>query len=101
MLRWIGIETAFHSNCKMNYLQFYGLITSTKEVSRLWQVLWFASMWSFWQNRNAMIFNNKRPTISEVTEEAKFYAWMWLRGKAAGFIYPLPNWLSNLARSLL
>ncbi|XP_058762350.1 uncharacterized protein LOC131635723 [Vicia villosa] len=57
--KWLRISTALHSESRMHFAQFEGLIGGDKETSLKVRVIWFAGVWSIWKARNAKIFSNK------------------------------------------
>lgn len=99
-LQWFGLHSALHYNCYLHFQQFRGLIGGSADISNKWQVIWFATMWTIWVNRNAAVFNKKTPTVDSMLEQVQLKAWNWISAKAKNFNYTFHNWLHNPAACL-
>jgi hypothetical protein len=45
------------------------------------QVIWFATTWEIWKERNNRLFNGKDSSIHQVVDRIKLLAFMWLKEK--------------------
>jgi len=53
----------------------------SKVRSSIIQVIWFASAWEIWKERNNRIFTDKECSVIQVVDKIKFLAFRWLKGK--------------------
>ena len=47
-----GMEARKHVNTTSHFLQFKGLINCSRKKAYIWYIVWFAAVWSIWQNKN-------------------------------------------------
>jgi len=59
------------------------------------QVLWFATMWEIWKERNNMIFNAKECSILQVVDKIKALFFMWLKAKFVSLPFNFHGWWLN------
>jgi len=56
------------------------------------QVLWFATVWEIWKERNNMLFNGKEFSILKVVDKIKSFSFMWLKAKFASLPLNYHGW---------
>lgn len=94
-LHWCGLQTALQADCKRQFQQFRGLFFGNNEASNQWQVIWLATLWTIWLNRNDIVFNNKRATADAMFEQTQVRSWTWLHANGKDFVYPQHNWIDS------
>lgn len=57
-------------------------------------LIWHATIWSIWKERNDRIFNNKEKGVEEIVDEIKAVSWVWMlsRLKIASFLFYEWTW---------
>jgi len=64
-----------------HFIQFSFLCGAAKSKRSILQVIWYATMWEIWKERNNRVFNNKKCSIQLVVDKIKSLNFMWLKGK--------------------
>lgn len=96
-LKWWGLQTAFHIDCKTHFLQFYGLLIGGKDCKAKWQVTWFSIIWT---TRNQCIFNVGKIDKDLNFEFVKLKSWSWINIRLEDFKYSITDWFLNLGACL-
>ena len=60
------------------------------------QVIWFATVWKIWKERNNKLFKGKECSITHVVDKIKSLAFMWLKAKFASFPFNYHDWWLSL-----
>ena len=56
------------------------------------RVIWFASVWVIWKERNNRVFNNVVSTPAVLLEKVKLNSFLWLKSKQTPFSYSYHDW---------
>ncbi|AES97573.1 hypothetical protein MTR_5g056220 [Medicago truncatula] len=56
------------------------------------RVIWFASVWVVWKERNNRAFNNAASSPSTLLENVKLNSFLWLKSKLPVFNYSYHDW---------
>ena len=59
------------------------------------KVIWFASVWVIWKERNNRVFQNAVTIPSVLVEQVKLNSFLWLKSKRANFVYSYHDWWQN------
>ncbi|KAI8562137.1 hypothetical protein RHMOL_Rhmol03G0011400 [Rhododendron molle] len=79
----------------LHYLASWWFDNSFRNLERhVWEVTFFASLWSLWLARNDIIFNNVSRSASEVGELIKTRVAMWIKAKFDIKIYSVEDFKS-------
>jgi len=81
ILRWLGLSAVWPYDVANHYYQFGFICGVAKSRRSILQVIWFATVWKIWKERNNRIFNDKICSIPQVVDKIKFLTFMWLKGK--------------------
>jgi hypothetical protein len=81
ILRWIGLSAVLPRDAASHYYQFGFIGGVSKNWRSILQVIWFATVWEIWKERNNCIFNDKTCSIPHVVDKIKSLTFMWLKGK--------------------
>lgn len=67
---------------------------SLKDKGKVFLLIWCATIWLIWKERNARIFTNKEKEVEEVVDEIKAVSWVWTlsRLKIASFLFYEWTW---------
>jgi len=58
VLHWLGISSVLHGELRYHFLQFTHM-AGLPRLSHLYlRIIWFASVWVIWKERNNRVFNN-------------------------------------------
>ena len=71
ILRWLGIYFVLPSDVISHFIQFSFLCGAAKSKRSILQVIWYATMWEIWKERNNRVFNNKICSIQLVVDKIK------------------------------
>jgi hypothetical protein len=93
--KWIGIWTAVPNYVldHFNQFSFSGGIARTR--CSIVQVIWFATMWEIWKERNNRLFNDKVCSVLQVVDKIKSLAFTWLKAKFASLPFIYHGWWLN------
>lgn len=82
--QWVGVQMAYHEDPQKNFMQHF-LQGENDKLNLCRKVSWFATVWSIWLLRNAIIFNNESVDVEKISEMAKLRSWRWLSAKVKSF----------------
>jgi len=51
------------------------------------KIIWFASVWAIWKERNNRVFQNTVSDSSILVEKVKLNSFLWLKSKQTTFSY--------------
>jgi len=63
LLRWLGLSTALPLGVVDHFNQFSLAGGSVKAHGAILQIIWFATTWEIWKERNNRLFNDKHSSI--------------------------------------
>jgi len=67
-------------------------------LNTLLNVIWFATVWEIWKERNNKIFKDKDCSIMRIVDKIKSISFSWLKEKFVQFSFNYHGWwLSPLA----
>jgi hypothetical protein len=92
VLHWLGISSVLHGDLRHHFVQFThqaGLPRSSYLYLRL---IWFASVWVIWKERNNRVFNNVALGVEVLLEKVKLNSFLWLKSKQVVFPYSYHEW---------
>jgi hypothetical protein len=78
LLRWLGVSAALPLGVVDHFNQF-SFDGGVKTRGAILQVIWFASTWEIWKERNNRLFIGKEGPIPQVVDKIKSHAFMWLK----------------------
>ena len=76
-----------------HFNQFSLIIGASKVRRSVLQVIWFATVWEIWKERNNRIFNNKQSSVMQVVDKIKSLSFMSLKAKFASLPFNYHGWL--------
>ena len=77
--KWLGIVTVIPYNVSYHFNQFSYSGDMSKVRRSVIQVIWFASVWEIWKERNNRIFNDKECSVTQVVDKIKSLTFRWLK----------------------
>jgi len=90
--RWMRISLVNLMVVPDHFNQFTSGGVGAKARQSILQILWFATMWKIWKERNNRLFKGKECTIMHVVDRIKSLAFMWLKTKFASLSFNLHDW---------
>jgi hypothetical protein len=81
IFRWIGVSSVLPLDVSSHFHQFSLLGGVARSRRLILQVIWFATVWEIWKERNNRVFTNKNCSILQVVDKIKCLTFMWLKGK--------------------
>jgi len=89
---WIGVSVTNPFYVPDHFHQFgYSDGTGKKRRSIL-QVIWFATVWEIWKERNNRLFKGKASPVFQVVDRIKSISYMWLKAKHITLPFNLHGW---------
>jgi len=81
LLRWLGFSMALPLGVIDHFNQFSWDDGTVKDRRTILQVIWYATTWEIWKERNNRLFNGKQSSIVQVVDRIKSLTFMWLKEK--------------------
>jgi len=69
---------------------------ATKSRRSILQVIWYATVWEIWKERNNRVFNDKHCSIPQVVDKIKSLTFLWLKGKLVSLSLNYHGWWLSL-----
>jgi len=92
MYRWLSISAVVPRALSDHFIQFCYSGGPAKTRQSILQVLWFATVWEIWKDRNNMIFTDKACSVNLVADKIKSLTFMWLNEKFSIFPFNYHGW---------
>ncbi|KAL2318202.1 hypothetical protein Fmac_032078 [Flemingia macrophylla] len=68
---------------------------------QLWAVIWTASIWGLWNQRNNCVFRSSAFNENNLWRFILGFSWQWLHTYNTSFCYSFEQWCSNPGTCLL
>jgi hypothetical protein len=67
---------------------------NSKRLKKGAWMIWHATIWMIWKERNARIFTNHRKEAEEIVDEIKAISWVWAlsRLRISSFLFDEWTW---------
>jgi len=90
----------FPENPHMHFLQ-HVVGNGNGNSFQKWKCWWISLIWSIWQHRNKIVFEEERFNDNKLLEDAIFLCWTWLKNLVKGFGMPFYHWSSNMKEAFM
>ena len=99
ILDWLDFNFVTSPNLFVHFECWSREATPNKIKKGAW-LIWHATIWAIWNERNARIFNNQRKEVEEIVDGIKAVSWFWAlsRLRIASFLFY--EWTWNLRECL-
>jgi hypothetical protein len=90
VFRWLGLVIL-----PLNLFFLFDCLSGAALNKKLWKgfwLIWHASIWLTWRDRNEVIFANGISDPKEVVNEIKVMSWRWGLGRIKSFYYFFYEW---------
>lgn len=68
---WLGITSVSSGDIRQHFVQFTDMLGLPRFTHLFLRVIWFASVWVLWKERNNRVFNNTPSNSSTLIEQVK------------------------------
>ena len=85
--RWLHISSVSPGNLRQYFIQFTSIAGLPRFSHTFMKVIWFASVWVIWKERNNRVFQNTVTILSVLVEQVKLISFLWLKSKQVNFAY--------------
>jgi len=79
--RWLNLSSVLPFTVGDHFNQFPALGGLARTRLSILQVIWFATSWEIWKERNNRIFNDKHCSILQLVDKIKSLSFVWLKAK--------------------
>ena len=93
--QWLGVYTTDPSTLVDHFIQFGTLAGYTKARCSFMYLIWFATLWVMWKERNDGLFRTKENSFSQLLENIRLLYYLWHKTKFATFYYKFHDWCQN------
>ena len=90
--QWIGVSAFMPADVADHFIQFSYIGGAAKTRCSILQVIWFATTWEIWKERNNKIFNAKESSIMQVVDKIKSVTFRWLKVKCISLPFNYHDW---------
>ena len=89
---WLSISFVHPSELRHHFIQFTKMAGMPTYSQLYFRIIWFATDWVIWKDRNNRIFQNMVSNPLNLFEKVKLNSFLWLRSKQVDFVYSYHNW---------
>jgi len=89
---WIGVSMITPCYVPAHFHQFSFCGCADKRRRSVLQVIWFATVWEIWKERNNRLFNDKESSVHQVVDKINSLTFMWLKAKYATLPFNFHGW---------
>lgn len=92
VLKWLGIYFVHSSELQHHFNQFTKMGGMPRYSHLFFKIIWFATIWMIWKERNNRVFQNTVSTPYSLLERVKVNSLLWLKFKQVAFNYSYHDW---------
>ena len=89
---WLGISFVPSGLLFDHFIQFSNLTGMPRYSHNYFQVIWVASIWAIWKDRNNCIFNNAVIDPHIILEKVKQVSFLWLSSNRIPLAFGFHDW---------
>jgi len=90
--KWIGISSVHSGELRQHFTQFTKMAGMPKTTHFYFRIIWFASVWVIWKERNNRVFKHTTSSPFHLLEQVKLNSFLWLKSKQTLFVYNYQDW---------
>ncbi|GAU19616.1 hypothetical protein TSUD_383110 [Trifolium subterraneum] len=92
ILQWLGVFTALQGELNAHSIQFSGLGSNQKTSFIGLTVIWVATLYVIWRDRNNRLFKSVLEPIEKLAEKVKLQTFWWLKSRYISFDFDYSVW---------
>ena len=89
---WLGISFVYPGHIKELYLQFSQLAGMPGASYSYLKLIWLASVWTIWKDRNNRVFKNAEIDPHNIFDKAKRTSFLWLSSNFIPLTFDFHDW---------
>jgi len=89
---WLGISFFYPGHIKELYLQFNQLAGMPRASYSYLSVIWLASVWTIWKDRNNCVFKNVVIDPHNIFDKMKQTSFLWLSSNFIPLTFGFHDW---------
>jgi hypothetical protein len=89
---WLGIDLVYPAELRHHFIQFTRMSGLPRTTHLFFTVIWFATIWVLWKERNNCVFQNTSASSSILLERVKQHSFLWLKSKQTALLYSFYDW---------
>ena len=93
VLQWLGISFVATDRVHGHFHQFSHIAGLPWFTHSFMTLLWLASVWKIWKERNNWVFNQKALDLHQITDTIKHVSYQWLKASMNTFAFNYTDWL--------
>jgi hypothetical protein len=90
--RWLGVISVFQDNVNRHAIQFSGLGDFSKGSLLMFRIIWVATLYVIWIDRNSHIFRSNHDRLGAMVEKIKLHSYWWLKSNYVLFDFDYKLW---------
>ncbi|PNX91700.1 kinesin-like protein, partial [Trifolium pratense] len=92
---WIGVPLTSSTTIRDHFVQFTYLAGGSRARRSFLQLIWLASVWVIWTERNHRLFTGSTSTISQLLDKIKLFSYRWLKTTSVTLVSNYHSWWSS------
>ena len=93
--QWLGVYNADPLTLVDHFIQFGTSAFYTNERCSFMYLIWFATSWVIWNEKNDRIYRTKQSSFSQLLENIRLLYFSWHKSKFVSFNYKFHDWCQN------
>jgi hypothetical protein len=90
--KWLGISFVSPGSINDHFLQFIHLAGMPRSSHIYFKVIWLASTWAIWKDRNNRVFTNEVIDIHNILEKVKRNSFLWIFSNITPIAFDFHDW---------
>jgi len=92
LFHWLGITFFPPEGLGEHFLQFGHLSGLPRSTYLFLKLIWLASVWVKWKERNNRFFQHKALDLKQITDKVKMISFQWLKAGLITFAFSYHDW---------
>jgi len=92
---WLCVHSAELSHILDHFIQFGSSTGYGKSRCSFMHLIWFATTWVIWKEKNARIFRGTENSHLQLLENVQHLSFWWFKASVVSFHYSFYNWCQN------
>jgi hypothetical protein len=95
MWNWLGITSVLSGYLRHHFIQFTKMAGMPRFSHSFFEIIWFATIWMIWKDRNSRVFQNKASNPFTLVEKIQQQSFLWLKSKQTPLAYSYHEWCKH------